>query len=576
MQKKKILILSMSCTRKDFMEEEQAIKETWAKDILDGKYQNISWYAYRNTLYEHPYDMNNIIYVPELDDRKHTYQKTIACFKYVKDKFDFDYIVRTNTSQYVNVKLLDKFIEELDYEDENIYTGQICFNTSSNLKVYGRGNFIIFSKKVFERIVNASNLCPYGGNKDLYIDDFVIANQLEKDYFEKEQDKQSIDYLKQVPYLWYENKPIVPYSYDGYKDKLGICVKHYGRSQISNRMKSIHQHIMNETKEFVIPNEFNSGKVIYFNDEKLTSKSMTYSEMKQFLINKGIYKGNYSNEEINDKEKVSIVIPLYNAEKYIEETIDSVISQIYQNWECIIVNDGSTDNSENVVLEKIKNNPKFKYYKQENSGPGRARNYGASLANGKYLLFLDADDIILDNYLFDGVEFMESHLDYTLFYGKAKVFWENGVEKEWKLRIFSDMKDFLRSNCIYCTALIKKKEFDKVGGFDEKLFAFEDWEFFVRLLNNNPKVFRTDNFVFKYRKHTGSRDDLNKNRWLEIKKIVEEKNKDIFDKWNGKKENSPSPKLSGGFSTDFERIRTKVFSDTRKNNIRRKLRYSNE
>lgn len=574
MQKKKILILSMSCTRKDFMAEEQAIKETWAKDILDGKYPNISWYAYRNTLYEHPYDMNNIIYVPELDDRKHTYQKTIACFKYVKDKFDFDYIVRTNTSQYINLKLLDKFIEELDYGDENIYTGQICFNTSSNLKVYGRGNFIIFSKKVFNRIIKASELFPYGGNKDLYIDDFVIANQLEKDYFEKEQDKQSIDYIKQVPYLWYENKPIAPYSYDDYKDKLGICVKHYGRKNIVSRMKSVHQHIMNETKEFVVPKEFNNGKVIYFNDDKLTSKSMSYNEMKQFLIGKGVYKRNY--EEINDKEKVSIVIPLYNAEKYIEETIDSVISQIYQNWECIIVNDGSTDNSENVVLEKIKNNPKFKYYKQENSGPGRARNYGASFAGGKYLLFLDADDIIFDNYLLDGGEFMESHPDYTLFYGKAKVFWEDGIEKEWKLRKYSDMVDFLRSNCIYCTALIKKNEFDSVGGFDEELPAFEDWEFFVRLLNNNPKVFRTDNFVFKYRKHIGSRDDLNKNRWLEIKKMVEEKNKDIFDKWNGKKDKPTSSKLSGSvgkYAIDYECSQTRDSINKHRGNIRRKLRY---
>ena len=74
----KILILSMSCNQEAFLNEENTIKETWAKDIIDGKYPNITWYAYRNTLHDKPYDMNNIIYVPENDDRNHTYQKTIA------------------------------------------------------------------------------------------------------------------------------------------------------------------------------------------------------------------------------------------------------------------------------------------------------------------------------------------------------------------------------------------------------------------------------------------------------------------------------------------------------------------
>lgn len=68
---------------------------------------------------------------------------------------------------------------------------------------------------------------------------------------------------------------------------------------------------------------------------------------------------------MNDS-KVSILIPLYNAEKYISETIDSVLNQKYTNWECIIVNDGSTDNSEKIVLEKIKGNNKFKYLTEEN------------------------------------------------------------------------------------------------------------------------------------------------------------------------------------------------------------------
>ena len=234
---------------------------------------------------------------------------------------------------------------------------------------------------------------------------------------------------------------------------------------------------------------------------------------------------------MNDS-KVSILIPLYNAEKYISETIDSVLNQKYTNWECIIVNDGSTDNSEKIVLEKIKGNNKFKYLTEENGGPGKARNYAASVATGKYLLFLDADDIILEDYLLDGVNFLDNNNDYTLFYGIAIMFWDNGTENLWGLRKFKDMKDFLIANCIYCTSMIRKKDFDAVGGFDENLKAYEDWEFFIRLLDRNPKVYREDKILFKYRRHTGSRDDINKNNWPIFRNIIELKDKAIFDKWN--------------------------------------------
>lgn len=234
---------------------------------------------------------------------------------------------------------------------------------------------------------------------------------------------------------------------------------------------------------------------------------------------------------MNDS-KVSILIPLYNAEKYICDTIDSVINQKYKNWECIIVNDGSTDNSEKIVFEKIKGNNKFKYLTEENGGPGKARNYAASVATGKYLLFLDADDIILDDYLLDGVNFLDNNNDYALFYGMATMFWDDGTEKLWLLRKFKDMKDFLIANCIYCTSMIRKKDFDAIGGFDEYLKAYEDWEFFIRLLDRNSKVYREDKILFKYRRHTGSRDDINKNNWPVFRNIIYLKNKAIFDKWN--------------------------------------------
>lgn len=92
---------------------------------------------------------------------------------------------------------------------------------------------------------------------------------------------------------------------------------------------------------------------------------------------------------------VSVIIPMYNAAQYIEETINSVVSQTYTSWECIVVDDGSVDNSAEIVQRMAENDDRIVYVYQNNSGPSAARNNGLSLAKGEYIQFLDADDILL-------------------------------------------------------------------------------------------------------------------------------------------------------------------------------------
>lgn len=99
--------------------------------------------------------------------------------------------------------------------------------------------------------------------------------------------------------------------------------------------------------------------------------------------------------------KISIIIPIYNVEKYIEECIDSVISQITDEIEVILVNDGTPDKSIDIVKTKYNywiEKEQFKILEQENAGPGAARNNGISISTGEYIGFLDSDDIILNNY----------------------------------------------------------------------------------------------------------------------------------------------------------------------------------
>lgn len=104
---------------------------------------------------------------------------------------------------------------------------------------------------------------------------------------------------------------------------------------------------------------------------------------------------------------VSIVIPCYNQAHYMAETLDSVIAQTYENWECIILNDGATDNTEEVALEYCKKDKRFRYHKHENKGLSATRNVGISLSQGEYLQFLDSDDILAPEKLQKQVSLLE-------------------------------------------------------------------------------------------------------------------------------------------------------------------------
>lgn len=105
---------------------------------------------------------------------------------------------------------------------------------------------------------------------------------------------------------------------------------------------------------------------------------------------------------------VSIIIPCYNAEKYIKETIESVLCQSYNNWELIVVNDGSTDKSEEIIKPFLSDN-RIRYINKLNEGVSITRNKGIVLANGEYLAFLDADDIWYSDNLKVKIEFLESN-----------------------------------------------------------------------------------------------------------------------------------------------------------------------
>lgn len=150
---KKILILAMSCNQDFFIDQEKHIKKLYAKDIIEGKYPNIEFYTYTAS-YDSKYHINkqlHKLYVPADDSLIGTFEKTLNTFKLSKHlNFDYDYILRTNCSTYINVELLNRFINEIELNDKHVYTGSIYLSESGtgpyNWCFYGVGNALLLSK----------------------------------------------------------------------------------------------------------------------------------------------------------------------------------------------------------------------------------------------------------------------------------------------------------------------------------------------------------------------------------------------------------------------------------------------
>lgn len=99
----------------------------------------------------------------------------------------------------------------------------------------------------------------------------------------------------------------------------------------------------------------------------------------------------------DSKDLISVIVPVYNVEKYLPKCLESIINQTYKNLEIILVDDGSTDNSAKICNEYAKNDNRIKVYYKANGGQGSARNYGMKIAKGEFVTFIDSDDYIAED-----------------------------------------------------------------------------------------------------------------------------------------------------------------------------------
>lgn len=200
------------------------------------------------------------------------------------------------------------------------------------------------------------------------------------------------------------------------------------------------------------------------------------------------------------EELVSIVTPVYNAEKYIWHTIKSVQNQEYENWEMIIVNDCSNDNSERIIKSIMKEDKRIRYIKlKKNSGVAIARNTAIGNAKGRFIGFLDADDIWLKSKLSKQINYMlKNKLEFT--FTGYELIDENGQKLD---RLVSatkvvDYNGLLKGNVIGCFTVIIDKE--KIGHIQMPSIRHEDYVTWLNILKQGHEAYGINETLGLYRK----------------------------------------------------------------------------
>ena len=207
-------------------------------------------------------------------------------------------------------------------------------------------------------------------------------------------------------------------------------------------------------------------------------------------------------------KKISIIIPVYNREKEIEKCLESVINQKnIEEIEVIIINDGSTDNSENIILNYIQNHQKIdiKYIQKENEGIAKTRNLGIKKANGKYIMFVDSDDYIdknltekLDKYINEDVDLIKFKLQRVDKKGNilekvdGPVFDKISGEEGFNKLYYTDL--LLDSPCVY---IIKKEIFEK-NNFEFKETYHEDFGLIPLVIVSSKTMVSTPYYFYQY------------------------------------------------------------------------------
>ena len=193
---------------------------------------------------------------------------------------------------------------------------------------------------------------------------------------------------------------------------------------------------------------------------------------------------------------VSVVIPCYNDGQYLDDSVGSILNQSFEDYEILIVNDGSTDAATILKLQSF-NHPKIKILHKENGHLSSARNYGIRNAAGEIIVTLDADDLFEKKFIKKGVAILQKNKTAGAVTCYLKSF---GLKNnKWK-PLGGDLKNFLFRQESCASAMFRKECWEKIGGYDEQMkTGYEDWEFWIRLTAAGWKVEVLDDYLLNYR-----------------------------------------------------------------------------
>ena len=232
-----------------------------------------------------------------------------------------------------------------------------------------------------------------------------------------------------------------------------------------------------------------------------------------------------------ENELISIVIPIYNVENYLRQCLDSIVAQTYQNFECLLINDGSPDHSADICREYVSKDSRFRYFEKENGGVSSARNLGLEHSKGEYITFIDSDDWVDSDYLEvlyttlleEGADITVS--TYKQFNIKDNCFYFHIFQRGYDKKTFTGqelidnlqaLSSFDHSYVSSSNKLVKSSQLKTVR-FNEKTTLGEDMEFWYKLylisdkivyVNKDNYIYRTSNDEYKHFELEKIRSDI--------------------------------------------------------------------
>ncbi len=200
--------------------------------------------------------------------------------------------------------------------------------------------------------------------------------------------------------------------------------------------------------------------------------------------------------EIEQKPLVSVIIPTFNRSHLIKATLNSIINQTYTNWKCLIIDDGSTDDTEKVIFSFLKKDNRFNYFKRPKNlkkGPSSCRNFGIRESKGDFIQFFDDDDIMYEDMLASKIKFLENKtIDVVVSPMNFNDFYKNKIIKTNNVRSKNLIKDYVSGKISwYVSGPMWRRKFLKEN-FDKNIQTLDDWDFNLRNIYNCPQIYFID------------------------------------------------------------------------------------